>query len=101
MPAEQSTLIVSVHVDDSDEARIQTIQAQVGDGWRVLQAIPLSGGGLGPGGESEGFLRMQVTVEREVGPDGQPVGGERPSVADLKSEPATALFDPPFKGEDA
>ena len=99
MQEELSTVLVSVNVDDSDEARIQKIEAHVGQGWEVIQAIPVSGGGVGPGGESEGFLRMQVTVRRRIGADGAIEGADRTGAADLNTQPASAAFDPPFASE--
>ena len=99
MPDELTTVLVSVNVDDSDEARIEKIHAQVGRGWEVLQAIPLSGGGVGPGGASEDFLRLQVTLRREVDADGVIVTADRTGASDLSTEPASAAFDPPFESE--
>ncbi len=66
MPTEHTTVIVSVNTDADEEARIERINAQVGEGWRVVSTVPLSGGGSGPGGESEDFLRLQVTLARDV-----------------------------------
>jgi hypothetical protein len=75
MQREQTTVIVSVNVELDEEARFEAVERQVGQGWRVLSAIPLSGGGLGPGGESESFLRMQVHLERLIDEDGVIVDG--------------------------
>ena len=75
MQREQTTVIVSVNVELDEEARFEAVRRQVGQGWRVLSAIPLSGGGLGPGGESETFLRMQVHLERTIDADGVIVDG--------------------------
>lgn len=99
MAEELSTVLVSVNVDDSEEARIQKIQDHVGQGWEVIQSIPVSGGGIGPGGESEGFLRLQVTVRREIDADGVVVGADRTGASELSTQPATAAFDPPFASE--
>jgi hypothetical protein len=49
---------------------MQHINAQVGEGWRVQSVTPISGGGAGPGGESEDFLRLQVILARDVDDDG-------------------------------
>lgn len=69
MQKEQTTLIVSVNTEQDEPAQIKQIQSQVGEGWRVLQKVPISGGGAGPGGNSEHFMRMQVTLEREIDED--------------------------------
>lgn len=69
MQREQTTVIVSVNTEQDEEAQIQQIQAQVGEGWRVIQKIPVSGGGAGPGGNSEQFMRLQVTLERVIDED--------------------------------
>lgn len=66
---ETTTLIVSVDQTLDNDAQIAHINKQVGEGWRVIQKIPISGGGAGPGGASEDFVRMQVTLQREIGPD--------------------------------
>ena len=99
MQEELTTIVVSVNVDDSEEARIEKIHQQVGLGWEVLQAIPISGGGIGPGGASEGFLRLQVTLRREVDSDGVIEGADRTGASDLPTQPASAAFDPPFESE--
>lgn len=82
---ETTTVIVSVDQTLDEDAQIARINQQVGEGWRVVQKVPLSGGGAGPGGESEHFLRMQVTLQREIGPDNVP----------------NPDFDPMQRGEDA
>ncbi len=69
MQTERTTLIVSVNTEDPEEAQIKKINAQVGEGWRVVQKVPISGGGAGPGGQSEHFMRMQVTLERQIDSD--------------------------------
>lgn len=69
MQKEQTTVVVSVNTEQDEDAQIKQIQSQVGEGWRVLQKIPISGGGAGPGGNSEHFMRMQVTLEREIDED--------------------------------
>lgn len=66
MQKEQTTLIVSVNTEQNEEAQLKQIHSQVGAGWQVIQKIPISGGGAGPGGNSEHFMRMQVTLEREI-----------------------------------
>ena len=93
MTTEQQTLIVSVNADADDEARMQTIGAKVGDGWKVIQTILLSGGEVGPGGASEDFVRLQVTVEREIDDQNVVVDADRGGAADLKDAAATAAFD--------
>ncbi len=69
MPTERTTVIVSVNTEQDEEAQMKQVHAQVGEGWRVVQKVPISGGGAGPGGNSEGFMRLQVTLEREVDED--------------------------------
>jgi hypothetical protein len=66
MPQDHTTVIVSVNSEWDEETRIQHINAQVENGWRVQQVIPISGGEVGPGGESEDFLRLQVTLVRDI-----------------------------------
>lgn len=66
MQKEQTTVIVSVNTEQDETAQIKQIQSHVGEGWRVIQKVPVSGGGAGPGGNSEHFMRMQVTLEREI-----------------------------------
>ena len=66
MQKEHTTVIVSVNTEQDEPAQIKQIQAQVGNGWHVIQKIPISGGGSGPGGQSEHFMRMQVTLERQI-----------------------------------
>lgn len=83
MQKEQTTIIVSVNTEQEEPAQIKQIQAQVGEGWRVIQKIPISGGGAGPGGNSEHFMRMQVTLERVIDEDNvivqpNPDAGEEP-----------------------
>jgi hypothetical protein len=69
MEKERTTLIVSVNVNDEEDARLRKINAQIGEGWRVVSTIPISGGGMGPGGASEDFLRLQVIAERTIDDD--------------------------------
>lgn len=66
MQTERTTVIVSVNTEQDEEAQAKQIQAHVGEGWRVVQKVPISGGGAGPGGNSEHFMRMQVTLERQI-----------------------------------
>jgi hypothetical protein len=66
MPTERTTVIVSVNTEADEDARIAQINKQVGDGWRVLHAIPIEGSTSGPGGNATPFMRMQVTLEREL-----------------------------------
>lgn len=70
MPTERTTVIVSVNTEQDEEAQAKQIAAHVGEGWRVVQKVPISGGGAGPGGNSEHFMRMQVTLEREIDDEG-------------------------------
>ncbi|MEP0548220.1 MAG: hypothetical protein ABJF88_14890 [Rhodothermales bacterium] len=79
MQKEQTTVIVSVNTEQDEPAQIKQIQAQVGNGWQVIQKIPISGGGAGPGSNSEHFMRMQVTLERQIDEDNvivQPEAGD-------------------------
>ena len=66
MAAEHTTIIVSVNTEWDEEARIQHINKQVDDGWRVRTVTPISGGGMASGGASEDFLRLQVILERDT-----------------------------------
>ena len=86
MQKEQQTLLVSVNTEDHDgeDAHLIEIGRQIGEGWTVIQAIPLSGDEAGPGGVSEDFMRYQVTVEREIDADNVIVGADRSGAADLK-----------------
>lgn len=69
MQTERTTVIVSVNTEQDEEAQLKQINAHVGEGWRVIQKVPISGGGAGPGGQSEHFMRMQVTLERQIDDD--------------------------------
>ena len=82
---ETTTVIVSVDQTLDEDAQIAQINKQVGEGWRVVSKIPISGGGMGPGGMSEDFLRLQVNLQREIGPDNVP----------------NPDFDPMKRGEEA
>jgi hypothetical protein len=84
MQKEQTTVIVSVNTEQDEPAQIKQIQAQVGNGWQVIQKIPISGGGAGPGGNSEHFMRMQVTLERQIDDDNVIV---EPDASDDAGEP--------------
>ena len=75
MQREQTTVIVTVNLEQDEDTRFESIRKQVGQGWRVLSAIPLSGGALGPGGESETWQRLQVHLERLIDEDGVIVRG--------------------------
>ena len=99
MPEEQTTVLVSVNVEDDETTRLQKIHAQVGQGWEVLQRIVVSGGDAGPGGESEDFLRLQVTLRRTIDADGVIEGADRTGASELSTQPASAAFDPPFESE--
>jgi hypothetical protein len=70
MPREYQTLIVSVNEEDDEETRFQKILRRVGEGWRVINTTPVSGGDIGPGGESDDFVRLEVLLERDVDPGG-------------------------------
>ena len=102
MQKEQKTILVSVNVEDHDDqdARISEIGKKVGQGWRVIQAIPVSGEEAGPGGLSEDFMRYQVTVEREIDSDNVIVDADRGGAAGLKDVgQVSAAFDEPFADE--
>jgi 8-oxo-dGTP pyrophosphatase MutT (NUDIX family) len=102
MQKEQKTLLVSVNVEDHDDqdAQMNEIGKQVGQGWRVIQAIPVSGEEAGPGGLSEDFMRYQVTVEREIDSENVVVDGDRGGAADLKDVgQVSAAFDDPVADE--
>ncbi len=104
MQKELKTLLVSVNVEESDgvDAHLNQIGQKVGQGWTVIQAIPLSGEDAGPGGESEDFMRYQVTVEREIDSDNVVVDADRGGAADLKDVgQVSAAFDGPINDEDA
>ena len=73
MPTEHTTVVVSVNTEWDEETRMEHINAQVEDGWRVRTLTPISGGGLGPGGASEDFIRYQVILAREVDESGAPL----------------------------
>jgi hypothetical protein len=66
MQREHQTIIVSVNEEDDEETRFQKIQRRVGDGWRVINTTPISGGDMGPGGSSDDFIRLEVLLEREI-----------------------------------
>ena len=100
MATETQTLLVTIDTDVEEDARMREIGAKVGDGWRVIQAIAVSGGELGSGGASESFARYQVTVEREIDEDNVVVGADRGKAARLADSAATALFDEDL-GDDA
>lgn len=96
MQKEQKTLLVSVNVEESDgqDQHMSEIGRQVGQGWRVIQAIPVSGEEAGPGGASEDFMRYQVTVEREIDSDNVVQGVDRGKAARLKDVgQASGAFD--------
>lgn len=93
MTTETKTLLVSIDTDIEEDARMNQIGAKVGDGWKVIQAIIVSGGGLASGGASESFARYQVTVERQIDSDNVVVGADRGKAARLADSAATALFD--------
>lgn len=100
MHKEQNTILVSINQqDDQDQdARMKTIGAHVGEGWTVIQAIPVSGGEAGPGGASEGFMRYQVTVEREIDDENVVVGADRGGAARLRDVgQVSAAFDDPLE----
>lgn len=86
MQKETKTLLVSVNIEehDGEDARLTEIGRQIDQGWKVIQAIPLSGGDAGPGGASEDFMRYQVTVEREIDDENVIVDADRGGAADLK-----------------
>ena len=103
MQKEQSTVLVSVNVEENDDqdALMTEIGRKVGQGWTVIQAIPLSGEEAGPGGASEDFMRYQVTVEREIDSDNVVVNPDRGGAADLKDVgQVSAAFDEPIVPDD-
>jgi hypothetical protein len=102
MPAEHTTVIVSVNAEWDEETRLQHVNAQVENGWRVQHVVPLSGGDLGPGGESEDFLRLQVTLVRDVDAQnvvvmdrGKGVPGAAPEAASRTAGEAAGDFPGP------
>lgn len=102
MQTEQTTLLVSINVEehDGEEARMNKIGAKVGQGWRIIQAIPVSGEEAGPGGASEDFMRYQVTAERQIDDDDVIVGADRGDAAALKDAgQVSAAFDGPLPSE--
>ena len=99
---ERRTLLVSVNSDADDESRMTQFGAHVGQGWRVIQAIAVSGDESGPGGETEDFMRYQVTVEREIDAEGVIVGGDRGGAADLADVgQVSAAFDGPLPSDES
>ena len=103
MQKEQKTLLVSVNVEehDGEDAHMNEIGTKVGQGWKVIQAIPVSGEEAGPGGLSEDFMRYQVTVEREIDEDDVIVDADRGGAADLKDAgQVSAAFDGPLPSDD-
>ena len=99
---EQQTLLVSIAADTdaSEDARMKTIGAKVGQGWEVIQAIPVSGEEAGPGGASEDFMRYQVTVRRQIDADNVVVGADRGGAAGLADVgQVSAAFDGPLPDE--
>ncbi|MDT0631231.1 hypothetical protein RQM47_08240 [Rubrivirga sp. S365] len=103
MQKEQNTILVSVNTEDHDDqdALMTEIGRKVGQGWTVIQAIPISGGDAGPGGASEDFMRYQVTVEREIDSDNVVVDADRGGAADLKDVgQVSAAFDEPLTTPD-
>lgn len=96
MQKEQKTLLVSINVEehDGEDQHMSEIGRQVGQGWKVIQAIPVSGEEAGPGGLSEDYMRYQVTVEREIDEDNVVQGVDRGKAARLKDAgQASGAFD--------
>ena len=103
MQKELQTLLVSVNVEEHDgqDQHMTEIGRQIGQGWKVIQAIPLSGEEAGPGGVSEDFMRYQVTAEREIDSDDVIVDADRGGAADLKDVgQVSAAFDGPISDEE-
>lgn len=99
MTTEQSTLLVSVNVEehDNEDAILTKIGKKLDGGWTVIQAIPLSGEEAGPGGASEDFMRYQVTVQREVDDDNVIVGADRDDASKLRDVgQVSGAFDGPI-----
>lgn len=79
MPTERTTVIVSVNTEQDEDAQMTHIHAQVGQGWRVVHKVPVEGSTSGPGGNATEFVRMQVTLEREIEPqEGSAIGTIKP-----------------------
>jgi len=79
MPTDRTTMIVSVNTNADEDARIAQIEKQVGPGWRVIQTVPLEGSTSGPGHAARDFMRLQVTLEREIEPqEGSAIGSVKP-----------------------
>ena len=102
MPTEHTTVIVSVNTEWDEETRMEHVNAQVEDGWRVASVTPISGGGTGPGGASEDFLRLQVILARDVDAEntvvrdrGDDVPGARPEEASRTAGEAAGDFPGP------
>ena len=96
MQQEQKTLLVSVNVEehDGEDQHMSEIGRQIGQGWKVIQAIPVSGGEAGPGGASEDYMRYQVTVEREIDSDNVVQGVDATKASRLKDAgQASGAFD--------
>jgi hypothetical protein len=79
MQQEHRTIIVSVNTEQDEDARMQQVNRQVGRGWRVVSMTPISGGDVGPGGNSDQFQRMQVILQRDIEPGGTIADGEKAS----------------------
>ena len=102
MQKELKTLLVSVNVEEHDgqDQHMTEIGRQIGQGWRVIQAIPVSGEEASPGGLAEDFMRYQVTVEREIDGDNVVVDADRGGAADLKDVgQVSAAFDGPLPSD--
>jgi len=86
MQKELKTLLVSVNVEEHDgqDQHMSEIGRQIGQGWKVIQAIPLSGQEASPGGLAEDYMRYQVTVERAVDSDNVVQGVDGGKAARLK-----------------
>lgn len=75
MPVETTTVIVSVNANADEDARMQQIQKQVGEGWEVIQTVPIEGSTAGPGGNAKNFIRLQATLRRTIEPqEGSAIG---------------------------
>lgn len=81
---ERQTLLVSIATDTDADSPLDEIGKHVGDGWRVVDAIAVSGDTSSPAIERDDVVRYQVTVERDVDAQGVIVDADRGGAADLK-----------------
>lgn len=97
---ERQTLLVSVATDTDADSPLDEIGKHVGEGWRVVDAILISGDTSSPAIERDDVVRYQVTVEREVSADGVIEDADRGGAADLKDVgQVSAAFGGPLPRE--